>query len=146
MSVLVNVVVQLFSESNPQNQDTTKGKPLGLLAESMVMNITSIESDHMMTFLENPLLHSYGSIEQTFLDLLRHAREIDTIHKGEWPLFLRAMTIPLSDDLFIDRQEATEAMAVSKVALTLIKDLKMWNEYPQFFAPAEEESKESPVV
>jgi len=74
-------VVELFSKSSP-DQYKAKGKPLGLLAELLMMAITA-KPDFSFTLLENPLFHSYGSIEQTYIDMIRKAREIDTIGKGE---------------------------------------------------------------
>lgn len=134
-SVLINVIVQLFADSNPDSSESEgKGKPLGLLATELVMRITSLEDPAMMTLLENPVLHAYGNIEAQYLDLSRKAREIDTLGQGEWPLELRSMALPLSDEVFIDRAPEVESMAISRIAKVLIKDLKLWNEYPSFFS------------
>jgi len=89
------------------------------------------EIPEAMTLLDNPLLNAYGSIEQTYLDLIKKAREIDTIHQGEWPLLLKAMTIPLSDQVFSDRRENVERVAVSRVGRALIERLRVLESYPQ---------------
>nr|BCY26968.1 RNA dependent RNA polymerase [Nigrospora sphaerica mitovirus 3] len=134
MSVLVNVVVQLFSESDPTQVKMKPGTPgLGDVATNLVMLLTSIEPYNEL-LMENPLLHAYGSIEQTYLDMCKKAREIDTVGKGEWPLILRSMSIPLTDEVFIDRRTQTSAIAVSKIAKVLVDDLRLWNANPGFFA------------
>lgn len=129
LQMLSNIAVELFSRSMP---DVKKGKPLGLIAEELVLFITGLleEIPAAMTLLENPTLHAYGSIEQRYLDLLKMAREIDVERQGEWPLLLRAMTIPLSDNLFLDRQEATEALGVSQIGRLLTDRIGIVKQYP----------------
>nr|QIR30254.1 RNA-dependent RNA polymerase [Plasmopara viticola lesion associated mitovirus 31] len=128
-NILANIMVELFSESNSALLKPG-GKPLGLLAEAIVMLLTGSENPDALTLLKNPHLDCYGSIEQTYLDLLRKAREIDTIHQGEWPLFLKAITIPLSDELFQQRQTEVMRLGVSKVGKGLIERLKLLESYP----------------
>jgi len=82
-SIFINAAVAIFSESNPLESKKAKGEPLGLLATNWVMMATSQEEALSEILLEVPLLHAYGSIEQTYLDLLKKGREIDTIGKGE---------------------------------------------------------------
>jgi len=83
MSTLIDVVAELFSDSSPLKPDRPSGKPLGLLAEQLVMRITGEDSIHMMTLLENPLLHAYGNIEQSYLDLLKKSRSLETIERDQ---------------------------------------------------------------
>jgi hypothetical protein len=77
-------MVELFSASQPE---VGKGKPLGLLAENFLLFYTSnpevYEDSDLMNLHQNPLTDCYGSIEQSYLDLNKKAREIDTIHQGE---------------------------------------------------------------
>lgn len=129
LQMLSNIAVDLFSRSMP---DVNKGKPLGLIAEELVLFITGKleECPEAMTLLECPTLHAYGSIEQRYLDLLKMAREIDTEKRGEWPLLLRAMTIPASDELFIDRQEQTQALGVSQIGRLLTDRIGIVKQYP----------------
>lgn len=77
-------MVELFSASQPQ---PGKGKPLGLLAENFLIFLTGAkeleENPGLMEFHQNPLTDSYGSIEQQYLDLLKIAKEIDTVKQGQ---------------------------------------------------------------
>lgn len=129
LQLLSNIAVDLFSRSMP---DVKKGKPLGQIAEELVLFITSKleECPEAMTLLENPTLHAYGSIEQTYIDLLNKARDIDVARKGDWPLLLRAMTIPLSDALFLDRSEQTDALGVSQIGRMLVDRIGIVRQYP----------------
>lgn len=129
LQMLSNIAVDLFSRSAP---DVNKGKPLGLIAEELVMYITGLleEVPAAMTLLECPTLHAYGSIEQRYLDLLKMSRQIDVERQGEWPLLLRAMTIPLSDDIFIDRAEQTTALGVSQIGRLLWQRIGLVRKYP----------------
>jgi len=132
MNILSNIMVELFSVSHGK-LTAKEGKPLGDLATDLVIKLTGMaeEIPEAMTLLDNPLLNAYGSIEQTYLDLIKKAREIDTIHQGEWPLLLKAMTIPLSDQVFSDRRENVERVAVSRVGRALIERLRVLESYPQ---------------
>nr|WTN86941.1 RNA-dependent RNA polymerase [Fusarium oxysporum mitovirus 3] len=131
-NIIANIMVELFSASQPQ---PGKGKPLGLLAENFLIFLTGAkeleENPGLMEFHQNPLTDSYGSIEQQYLDLLKIAKEIDTVKQGQWPLLLRSMTIPLSDRLFIDRFEDTEVRAISSLGKPLKERFEVINQYPQ---------------
>lgn len=129
MNILANIMVDFFSQSHSALLKPG-GKPLGLLAEELVMYLTGSENPDALTLLKNPHLDCYGSIEQTYLDLLKKAREVDTIHQGEWPLLLKAITIPLSDELFVNRQTEVMRVAVSKVGKALIERFKVLESYP----------------
>jgi len=131
-NILANIMVQIFSESQPE---VGKGKPLGLLAQNYLMYITGLPEFFTDPLLEQltkvPLTDAYGSIEQDYLDLSKKAKYIDTIGSGEWPLLLRSMTIPLSDQLFIDRFSDTEVRAVSSIMKKLPESYQMIQEFPQ---------------
>lgn len=77
-------MVELFSASQPE---PGKGKPLGLYAENFLIFLTSSpevdEESRLMKYHQNPLTDSYGSIEQQYLDLLKIAKEIDTVKQGQ---------------------------------------------------------------
>ncbi|QTY21822.1 RNA-dependent RNA polymerase [Botryosphaeria dothidea mitovirus 3] len=135
MNILANIMVELFSDSYGQ-MTKQGGKPLGDLAIDLVTRLTDVgqEDERAMVLLANPLLQAYGSIETTYVDLLRKAKEIDTIHAGEWPLLLKAMTIPLSDDVFSNRQEHVESVAVSRVGKKLRERLLILKSFPQLLA------------
>jgi hypothetical protein len=77
-------MVELFSASQPV---PGKGKPLGLLAEQFLIFLTGSKeleiNPGLMEFHQNPLTDGYGSIEQNYLDLLKIAKEIDTVKQGQ---------------------------------------------------------------
>lgn len=131
-SIFINTVVNIFSESDPTKSDKAKGQPLGWLATELVMEATSQCEEISNLLLESPVLHAYGSIEQAYLDLLKKAREIDTVGKGEWPLVLRSMGIPLSDRVFIDRFTLTESNSSAKLMKGVVENLEMLSQFPDF--------------
>lgn len=132
LNIIANIMVELFSQSQPE---VGKGKPLGLLAENFLLYLTTptkeIDETVLMKFHQNPLTDGYGSIEQSYLDLRKLAKEIDTVKQGQWPLLLRSMTIPLSDQLFIDRFEDTQTRAISSLAKPLKERMELLTQFPQ---------------
>jgi len=128
MNLLANCAVESFASSQPQ---VGKGKPLGLVAENILIYLTGIETEHMTTLLENPFLHAYGNIEQQYLDLTKLAREIDTVRGGDWPLILKSMTTPKSDEIFTKRENFTTALGSSKLGHAIVERLRMLESYPQ---------------
>ena len=119
--MLASVAQKLFVQSDPARQ--VGGKPLGLLAENILLYLTGLPEDSgAMALLENPMLHAYGSIEQSYLDLLKVAKSSKYVGPlGQWPLLIRSMTIPLSDDLFISREADVTALGASRIG-KLVKD------------------------
>lgn len=81
-NLLANIAVELFAESNPSNS-SNKGQGLGDLAINMMIYLTSIEDDRVSTLFGNPLAHAYGSIEESYVNLLKEAKRIDTQAQGE---------------------------------------------------------------
>nr|BCY26967.1 RNA dependent RNA polymerase [Nigrospora sphaerica mitovirus 2] len=134
MNILANIMVELFANSRSKMDPEAKGGyPLGALAENLLILITgNLDNDPTWSYLlECPPLHAYGSIEQTYLDLIKKAREVDTIGQGDWPLFLRAITIPLDDRVFSNRDTDVESIGVAKVSKALIERLEILKSYPQ---------------
>lgn len=82
-NLLSNIAVELFAESNPANSQKVKGQSLGDLAVNMVIYMTSSEDERVETLLGNPLAHAYGSIEETYVNLLKEAKRIDTSNQGD---------------------------------------------------------------
>nr|UPW42057.1 MAG: putative RNA dependent RNA polymerase [Yunnan mito-like virus 29] len=131
-TILADATLDLFTESDPTLK--SKGKPLGLLAEELLLLITGAleETPEVWDLLENPLLHAYGSVEQTYLDLLKLSKNVSgSDMAGKWPVLLRNMTIPLSDKLFIDRAEQTQSVAVSRVATKVTEYLQHYANFPR---------------
>lgn len=133
---LSNVVKNLF-EKNMQldNKKPTK-YPLGDFATNLLINLTSLEdTNHTNILLDNPLLHSAGSIESDYLKVLhlsleakRRCEEISILSPSEindlplidWPSTLRTITIPLDDGIFIERSTSNTTMGTAKLAKAII--------------------------
>jgi len=81
MNIISNIMVELFSESNPLNSKKV-GAPLGELAIDLVVFLTGLDTPRLTGLLANPLLHAYGSIEEQYTQLSKLARRIDTIEQG----------------------------------------------------------------
>jgi len=83
-SILSNIAVELFAESNPENEKKPKKGSVGLgpMAISLVEFLSGympeedpmvgIESIHAL-----PILYAYGLIEEMFIDLKKTAINID---------------------------------------------------------------------
>jgi hypothetical protein len=90
-SMLSNIAVELFSTSNPSSKEfQEKSKvPLGDLATSWVLKLTDLtNSDDSEVagaafdlIYAIPQVRGYGTVEETYMKLLREARQID-IHGG----------------------------------------------------------------
>jgi hypothetical protein len=145
LGILQSLVVESFAESNPENQteeERIKSKPLGLLAQSLVIRITA--DDRFYSLIDDPgleahyypLLGCYGLVESMYIRLRREAFRIDTKYGGDWPLLLRAIVIPLSDQVFTIRQDhmvpSASAVLVRKLTerFKLFRDISLLPESP----------------
>lgn len=107
---LQNIAVELFADSNPENDKFKKASsiPLGGLAETLVCHFTSFESeeDQSLGFsliYALPHLGAYALVEEMFIKLKKEAISIDRDNRGDWPLILKTMALPLDDTIFIQR-------------------------------------------
>nr|UJQ92520.1 MAG: putative RNA-dependent RNA polymerase [Mitoviridae sp.] len=109
ISVLSGTALEVFAESNPL--DYKQGKPLGQLAEDLVCDLTGSEdlSIEVAACLPQsiPLLSVFGQITDKYLEVGRQAYLIDTLGKGEWPMHLRTLALPISDTVFSERASHT---------------------------------------
>jgi hypothetical protein len=121
--------MEAFTETNDPKLDDPKVKPLGLLAQTLIMNLTSYEE--YFPLMEKgiypyyiPILNVYGSIEEAYLAIQREAWEIDTFRNGDWPLLLRALTIPTSDEVFHVRNFDILPMASANIAKRIYSNIE----------------------
>jgi len=124
-NILSNIAVEMFADSNPQNvpiAERSKQKPLGALAENVLLWVTSPGFENISNALQVdpysvpssiPLLNIYGQIEEAYLELCKRVRRVDTIHAGEWPTLLRSMLLPVSDQVFYTRPNDMKPFASS---------------------------------
>jgi hypothetical protein len=126
VTLLNNLVVQRFAESNFIGEKT--GEPLGLLAENLVMFLTSWFDDPergevgMNCIYALPVLSIYGQIEETWKQLRAESIDIAKIGKRDWNLFLRCITVPASDQVFVKRTRDIKVLA----SAFLSKDLRVY--------------------
>lgn len=119
----------LFNKSDPMSmskEERSKGEPLGLLAERLVMALTDTDNEKLtMWGCENisavPFLNVYGQVSEMYITLKKSANK--HISKTPfWPLFLRTVGLPLSDRAFVERQKNRLARGASSIAFTLAKE------------------------
>lgn len=126
-NIIANDIIDGFSQSDPTA--SKKGGSLGELATLILMKLTEVDR-HPILF-ENPLLHAYGSVEQDYLSMRQLCTNIDTIGRGEWDLRLKSMTIPLSDQVFIEsRTVGVNSIGHSVIAKRLENSLRIVEQFP----------------
>jgi hypothetical protein len=113
-------------------------KALGPLAESLVCFFT--DPDRFPNFEEGfeliqslPLLNVYGRIEEMYLKLSREAFEIDAFRGGDWPLLLRAMTIPVSDEIFSVRNFDVLPMASANLSKRIFDKMEEFRQIKKLY-------------
>jgi len=85
------------------------GRGLGDLAFNLVCTITSWDSVTNAGGVESsdiPVLQAYGLIEEMFMDLYKETSGF-TIENGEWPLWLKALALPIDDKVFSEKSVNT---------------------------------------
>jgi hypothetical protein len=128
LSILSGTALECFVESNPL--DHTQGKPLGQLAQDLVMEITlkcssEIEATDWIDLPSSiPLLGCYGLIEEQYMEISNQAYLIDTIGKGEWPMHLRTLALPFSDKVFSQRASHTITRVGAVLGQRVLRNLK----------------------
>jgi hypothetical protein len=108
-NILKSAAIMAFVDDNDSIR-VKKGSPLGELALNLVIALTS--SDQGLTLLENlaiPLLYCYGLVEDQYVNIQKEAWTIDSSRGGDWPLLLKAIALPLNDQVFTERQAHTIA-------------------------------------
>jgi hypothetical protein len=127
ISILSGTALSIFVESNPLDFKT--GKPLGLLAEQLVCEITGLfetsvgETAFTLPSMV-PILNLYGQVEEAYLKIMREAYLIDTIGKGEWPVHLRTLALPFSDDIFKERTSHTIIRVGALIGEKVLENLR----------------------
>jgi hypothetical protein len=125
-STISSCLADLFHQSDPlsqSNTDKARGKPLGLLAETLVMRLTGSEDAIKVEWSCNhissvPLLNVYGQICEAYLELKKEAKANLSISLS-WPLYLKTLGLPLSDSVFVERQRDRLVRATSQIAFKL---------------------------
>lgn len=126
IGLISSIAVECFADSQ---EGINEGKPLGLLAEITLIHIITYENIPPIDYEVwvdlgkqcVPWLQAHGHIEELYLEIQRKAKYIDTIGGGEWPLFLRALTIPVSDSIYTERVDEVVTRASATLADKLLK-------------------------
>jgi hypothetical protein len=124
-SILENIVVESFANSNPASNIKSKRKCVGLgpLAIHLVMILTGLPDNlierGLLLIYNLPILNSYSRIEEFYTKLSRKAFTMK-----EWPLALKTMAIPWDDSVFI----RSESHIVVRASLSIISALKQRGE------------------
>jgi len=126
ISILSGTALEVFVENNPL--DFKQGRPLGVLAQDLVIDLTGSQdlpieaADALVSNI--PLLNVYGQIGEKYRDLERQAFLIDTIGKGEWPMHLRTLALPVSDTIFSERTSHTIIRVGAVLGDRVLRNLK----------------------
>lgn len=122
-------LLDLFVASDPLYKtmdpcaEKRKDQPLGKLASDMVMYYTGNEEEAKAAWACEamsciPLLNVYGQISEMYIKLKKRA---SVMEEGSdiWPLFLKTVGLPLSDGVFVERQQNRLARGASSLASNL---------------------------
>jgi len=132
-SILENIAVESYSESNPLSNIKSRRPCIGLgnLAINIVMLLTdetqcpdTERGFELITSL--PILGVYSGIEEKFLTLSTKALKFT-----DWPIVLRTMALPWDDKIFVERS----SHLITRASATIISQLKnrfeVFKAYPQ---------------
>jgi hypothetical protein len=130
LGMLQSICLQCFAESNEDDGKTS----LGALALELVILSTSLDihPDEQSELIQSlPILGVQGMIEDMYLRIQKSAYELDTIFKGDWKLGLKALTIPLSDEVYYLRNQDLRITSSKKLGDMLLSSLEQLAAYPQ---------------
>jgi len=120
-SILENIMIEQFANSNPASNIKSKRKSIGLgpLAISWVEYLTGLPDNEIergiSLIYSLPILNSYSRIEEFYIKLSKKALTFK-----EWPLALKTLVIPWDDKVFYK----TESHLIVKSSLTIMSSLK----------------------
>lgn len=127
-SILQRVVMLMFLES----YEDKGNKVLGQLALDLVIFITGLGLTEVVTqqLIESlPVLGVQGQIEELYLDLQKQLYDIDTLLKGDWKFTLKALALPVSDEIFyLPNKELLmyTSFKMTKVLDNLLRELELY--------------------
>lgn len=135
INILRNIRVEVFRETNPANQKTTKGVGLGPAAIRLVERLTgetnsSDESVGIERIYALPQLARYGQVELMYIRLNNVALETD--RKGlDWDPLMKVMALPLDDLIFTQRTDRLIYKGSSLMGKHLKDRFDVLRAYPQ---------------
>lgn len=112
-NIFSEVAKEVFDEKG--SLDYMSGQPLGQLALEQTIALTGVDYSSSMVGAPDdipsaiPILGCYGLVEEKYLDITRQISDIYRPGSSGWPMALRALTIPVSDKVFVERSSNTVA-------------------------------------
>jgi len=110
ISILSGTALSVFAENNPL--EAYGDKDFGSIALELTIVSTGLVDacnvaapDTLVSSI--PLANLYGQICDKYTKIANEAYLIDTIGKGEWPMHLRTLALPMSDKVFSERASHT---------------------------------------
>jgi hypothetical protein len=137
MIFLTSVIYENFLRKEPFNYN--KGKPLGQLAEELVIMITSIQNIDFDTAFNVippciPILNIYGQISEAYMELRRSIQTGTLFKDGLWPLTLRVLAMPSSDKVFVERMSNTVTRTSATIGQELLKEMQWFAYSPEMWS------------
>jgi hypothetical protein len=128
-NILKRVVMLMFLDS----YDNKGGKVLGQTAIDLVTFITGLEEpeETKQQLIDSlPVLGVQGLIEELYLKLYKELYDIDTLLKGDWKFTLKALALPVSDEIFHLPNKELLMYASFKMAKVFDSTIKELEAYP----------------
>jgi len=126
-NILENIAVDRFADAS-EELSRPGSRPLGDLATDFVIYLTGL-GDSGCSLITNPLLQSYGLIEEMYMNLVREGVHI-AMTGGKWPLSMRTLAIPLDDRVFVERSSRQLLRVAPIFSKKLQESFKVLMMYP----------------
>lgn len=123
-TVLSNLFQEIFTSKDPFAK-----LDYGQLAMDLVIAITSLpETEVGAARLDElpskvPILNVLGQLEEKYLGLVKEVTLFEELIKGEWPMSLRALMLPISDKVFSERASRTITRLSASLATKTVEYL-----------------------
>lgn len=112
-SIFSKVAMDVFVEKG--SLDWRSGRPLGYLAQELTIILTGLELSSVVGAAVHdvpssfPLLNCYGQTSEKYMEVMDQISNIYKPGSQGWPMTLRSLTIPVSDEVFVERSTNTVA-------------------------------------
>lgn len=127
-TILHRAAKECFMHSNDPPDGEKRN--LGLFAQQLVMLLTSERFEPLMFEgffpFHVPALNVYGQIEETWVKLQKLTGELASKEVVDWPLYLRSLTIPVSDKKFLVRQKQVMPQAAAVVSKRIYDSIEVY--------------------
>jgi len=127
LGMLENIAVELFADSNSPKK---RERPLGLMAERAVMLLTDPANgfDDLWPY-QVPHLYAHGLVEEQYLDVQKRIEKAN--FGADWPILLKAMTIPRDDRVYWSQRNDILPSGVGRTVQALEERFVILSQYPQ---------------